>query len=425
MNDHMPDPNGEHAPMEQHHNPAGTAKPDNGDAPAPFQDIQLPDGSDPISKGIIRRVRRNGETVTVDIGIDGLGDDLAERIVEQIRGAALTLPDTEHARVLPINHEDKDVELPEVDHVLAVASAKGGVGKTTVSVALARTLSAQGFDVGLFDADIYGPNVPHLLEDIEGPVLTNENGQPVPLESEGLQMLSPGVVGGEAPTARRGAIAYGAVENLLGQGAWDDRDVMIIDMPAGTDDVVGAALEHVPVDGAVFVTTPFDASVDDTRRTVELFEENGVAPIAAVVNMNGFTCECCGEENELFDDTVDIDVPEIHELPFDHDLQRNPGGKGGHDSLVGLAESVGGYLEDVLRAVPEDAIDLRGLPPESQSRQLSDEVANADAGETVQAAVEDPVAVEGMLRNEIESLIDGIERREIGTTGTLLELQRR
>lgn len=393
------------------------------DPPEPFRDVSLPDGSDPISKGVVQRIRTLDGTVTVEVTIEGLGDDIAERIVEQLRGAALALPEAEHARIVPVAHGDKDVELPDVDYVLAVASAKGGVGKTTVSVALARTLSERGLDVGLFDADIYGPNVPHLLEDVEGPVLTNENGQPVPLESDGIQMLSPGVVAGDPPTARRGSIAYGAVENLLGQGAWDDRDVMLIDMPAGSDDVVGAALEHVPVDGAVFVTTPFDASVDDTKRTIELFDENGVAPIAAVVNMNGFTCECCGETNQLFEDPVDLDVPTVHELPFDRKLQRDPG-SADYGAFDGLGESVETFLKDVLGAVPDDAVDLRGLPADSQVRQLSDELAVAEAGSDVRAVVEDPTWVSETLRRDVGDLLAGVDRRQMGTTGTLLELER-
>ncbi len=390
----------------------------------PFRRIELPDGTDPVSKGIVRRLERTNDTVTVEVAIDGLGESLTERIVEQIRGAALTLPETDRVRVLPSRSDGKAVELPTVDHVVAVASAKGGVGKTTVAVALARTLSARGYDVGLFDADIYGPNVPHLLEDVEGPVLTNENGQPVPLESDGLQMLSPGVVGGEPPTARRGAIAYGAMENLLGQGAWEGRDVLVIDMPAGSDDVAGALLEHVPVDGAVFVTTPFDASVDDTERTVKLFEENGVATVAAVVNMNGFDCECCGERNELFEDPVEIDVPTVHSLPFDRGLQRSPGGKGGHEALAELAGTVEGFLDDVLGSLPEDAVDLRGLPRDSQIRQLSAEVAYRPSGDRVRALVEDPTWVRDAIREDVGDLLADVNTRPIGENGTLLELDR-
>ena len=122
--------------------------------PEPFQEIELPDGSDPISKGIVRRVRTHDGVVTVEVAVDGLGESLKERIVEQIRGAAFTLPEAEHVRIRPVAHEEKDVELPEVDHVIAVASAKGGVGKTTVSVGLARTLADRGLAVGLFDGDL-------------------------------------------------------------------------------------------------------------------------------------------------------------------------------------------------------------------------------------------------------------------------------
>lgn len=390
--------------------------------PEPFLEIELPDGSNPIEKGVVQRVRQDEETVIVDIVIEGLGDSLSERIVQQLRGAALSLPGAEHARIQTVNHGDKDIELPEVEHVIAVASAKGGVGKTTVSVALARTLADRGLRVGLFDADIYGPNVPHLLEDVEGPVLTNDVGQPVPLETDGIQMLSPGVVGGEPPTARRGAIAYGAMENLLGQGAWEDREVMLIDMPAGSDDVAGALLEHVPVDGAVLVTTPFDASIDDTRRTLALFEENGVTPISVVVNMNSFECDCCGEQNTLFEDPVDLDVESIHELPFDRELQRSPGGAGGHAAIDGVADSVEEFVDTVLGDVPEDAIDLRGLPAGSQIRQLSAEVGAAETGETIKGVVENPESVIAGLEDDVGNLLESVDKLQSGTTGAVLEL---
>ncbi|MDZ5812088.1 P-loop NTPase [Halorubrum sp. AD140] len=390
----------------------------------PFREITLSDGSDPIEKGIVRRVRRLDGTVTVDVAVGGLGGSLAERVVEQIRGAALTLDGADHVRVQPVRNEETTVDLPAVDRVLAVGSAKGGVGKTTVSVALARALDARGYSVGVFDADIYGPNVPHVL-DVDGPILTNDTGQPVPLDADGVQLLSPGVAGGEPPTARRGAIAYGAVENLLAQGDWDDCDVLLVDLPAGNDDVVGALLEHVPLDGAVFVTTPFDASVDDTERTIGLFEEHGVPPVAAVVNMNRFVCDCCGEPNTLFDDPVDVDVPVVHELPFDRRLQRDPGHERAAEALKGVTATVDAYLTDLDEAVPDDAVDLRGLPPASQVRQLADDLAAAEPGETVAGVVEDPVAVEEDLPAAAGAILDEIRRSQPGTTGTLLTLSRR
>ena len=393
-------------------------------APTPFEEIILPDGSNPIEKVIIRRIGDDNGTITVEVAIKGLGEELAERIVEQVRGAALSLPQADHVRIRSAQREEKSVSLPEVDHIIAVASAKGGVGKTTISVALARTLSARGYSVGLFDADIYGPNIPHVMAGIEGPVLSNERGQPVPIESGGVQVLSPGLVGGDPPTARRGAIAYGAVENLLGQGAWTDREILIIDMPAGSDDVAGAALEHVPVDGAVFVTTPFDASIDDTKRTIRLFRENGVTPVAGVINMNSYSCSCCGSENRLFEDIVDLDVPVIHELPFDRTLQRNPGGVTADGALRKLAVSVEQFVETVLRAVPTDAIDLRGLPPDSQIRQLGDELARTEPGATVRAVVDRPDVIEQDVLANGHQLIDRLTRSRIGQTGTLIELTR-
>ena len=391
--------------------------------PEPFRDVELPDGSDPIERGILRRVRRDGGTITVDVAIGGLGEDLAERVVEQIRGAALALDGAEHVRIQPVRYRRSAVDLPQADHVIAVASTKGGVGKTTVSVALARALSTRGLDVGLFDADIYGPNVPHLL-DVDGPILANEHGQPVPLDADGIQVLSPGAAGGEPPTARRGSIAYGAVENLLAQGDWDEMDVLLVDLPAGSDDVVGAALEHVPLDGAVFVTTPFDASVDDTARSVALFSENGVPPVAAVVNMSQFTCECCGEPNTLFADPVDLDVPVVHELPFDRRLQRDPGRAGNTEAIGALAESVEAFLADLGGEVPDGAFDLRDLPPASQARQLADDLAAAGPGETVSAVVEDGAWLEEALRDGAAGLVDDVSHVHLGTAGVLLELSR-
>ena len=393
---------------------------DEPDAPAdPFREVVLPDGSDPIERGIVRRVREEDGTVTVEVAIGGLGESLAERVVEQVRGAALTLPNAEHVRVVPARHEDKSVDLPPVDRVVAVASAKGGVGKTTVAVALARSLSSAGLAVGLFDADIYGPNVPHLLA-VEGPILANEHGQPVPLEADGLQLLSPGLAGGEAPLARRGVIAYGAVENLLAQGAWGDLDVLVVDLPAGSDDVVGAALEHVPIDGAVFVTTPFDASVDDTRRTLDLFEQHGIPAVAGVVNMHRFVCECCGEPNVLFDDAVELPVPVVHEVPFDRRLQRDPGGEV-PAAIAALAGTVEAFLADLDADVPEGASDLRGLPRASQVRQLADDLAAAAPSETVAAVVEDPDRVEAEVRAGAGDLLAAV-RRTGG--GSVLALER-
>lgn len=389
----------------------------------PFREITLPDGTDPVEKGICRRVSERDGTVTVEVAVGGLGEGLAERIVEQIRGAALSLEDADHVRIQPVRTDETAVELPQVDHVLAVASAKGGVGKTTVTVALARALTARGMDVGIFDADIYGPNVPHLL-DVEGPILADEEGRPVPLEVDGIQMLSPGVAGGEAPTARRGAIAYGAVENLLAQGDWDERDLLLVDMPAGSDDVTGAALEHVPLDGAVFVTTPFDASVDDTRRTIRLFEENGVSPVAAVVNMSRFTCECCGEPNTLFDDAVDFDVPALHDLPFDRRLQRDPGSEQSHEAIEDVAATVDAFFAELDSEVPDGAVDLRGLPPASQVRQLADDLAAVAPGETVAAVVGDPHSVEDGLRAAAGDIVDEVRRSQPGTTGVVLEFSR-
>ncbi len=381
----------------------------------PFSAITLPDGDDPLSKGIITDLCSSDGTTTVRVDINGLAASLAERVVEQVRGAALCLPGSDHVRVLPDQGGKESIELPTVDHVIAVASTKGGVGKTTVAVCLARALADRGLRVGLFDADIYGPNVPQVL-DIEGPVLSNGDGQPVPIDADGMQVLSPGIVSGTAPTVRRGAIAYGAVETLLGQGAWEDRDVVIVDMPAGTDDVAGAVLEHLPIDGAVFVSTPFDTSLDDTSRTIELFERQGVNAVAGVMNMTQYRCPCCGEASELFQNPGSLAVPIVHELPFNPELQRDP--TADLAGFVAVAATVEEYLTS-LEEYPADAIDLRGLPVPSQVRQLADELAAGFA--PFAAVVEHPDRVIADLTHTAGDLIDSIDQSAAGTA-TLLSI---
>lgn len=140
--------------------------------------------------------------------------------------------------------------------------------------------------------------------------------------------------------------------------------------------------------------------------------------------MSTYECDCCGEENDLFDDTVELDVPTIHRLPFDRELQRNPGGKGGHDALAGVADSVEAFVDEVLGAVPPEAVDLRSLPPENQVRQLSTELAIADSEETVRAVVEDPTEVVDTLRADVGELLEGVDTAQGGTTGAMLELTR-
>ena len=387
----------------------------------PFREIELPDGTDPVEKGIVRRVCEREGTVTVEVDIDGLGERLAERVVEQVRGTAIALDGAEHVRVEAVRDTGEKLELPTVDRVLAVASAKGGVGKSTVSVGLARALDARGLDVGLFDADIYGPNLPHLL-DVEGPILANDSGQPVPLDADGIELLTPGLAGGEIPTARRGVIAYGAVQNLLAHGDWGDLDVLLVDMPAGSDDVAGAALGHVPLDGAVFVTTPFDASVDDTRRTIDLFAEHGVPAVAAVVNMERFVCQCCGEPNALFDDAVDLPVPVVVDLPFDRRLQRDPGRGAVAGVFDDLAATVEAFCAEADADVPDGAVDLRGLPRPSQVRQLADDLAARAPGETVVAVAEDPDWLAAAISAAAGDLVGEVSRP--GAAGSTIEIGR-
>ncbi|WP_135853922.1 P-loop NTPase [Halorussus salinus] len=329
--------------------------------------------------------------------------------------------------------------LPEVEHIVAVGSAKGGVGKTTVATLLARAL-ADEYDVGLFDADIHGPNVPEMVG-VEGPVEATDDGRAAPAEVDGMQVMSVGLIADDAPLAWRGAMAHDALTELLEDTAWSDRDVLVVDLPPGTGDVVLTMLQEVPVTGSVLVTTPFPTSLSDTGRSAALLEENGVPVVGAAVNMHGFTCENCGHDHDLYGGSEtgpeeELGVEVLAELPFDRGLQRPD--SGGPDAatpgpVADLAESVGEFVERDDAgpvSVPDSALDVRGLPPRIRHEQVGEEFAALDPGEEFYVVNDhDPSPLAQMLAGEHtdespEGAFDTCEVHRRGPDEWVLELRR-
>jgi ATP-binding protein involved in chromosome partitioning len=189
--------------------------------------------------------------------------------------------------------------LPDVKAIVAVASGKGGVGKSTVAVNLAVALALRGHKVGLLDADIYGPSLPRMLGLARRPEVKGDKMQP--LEAWGVKCMSIGfLVEEETPMIWRGPMVMGALEQMLGQVSWGVLDVLVVDMPPGTGDAQLTMAQRVALTGAVIVSTPQDIALIDARRGVKMFERVHVPVLGLVENMSFYCCPNCGHRAELF-----------------------------------------------------------------------------------------------------------------------------
>ncbi len=214
--------------------------------------------------------------------------------------------------------------LPGVRNIIAVASGKGGVGKSTTAVNLALALAAEGASVGILDADIYGPSQPQMLG-IGGEKPESHDGKSMqPMRAHGIQAMSIGfLVDVETPMVWRGPMATQALTQLLKDTRWDDLDYLIIDMPPGTGDIQLTLSQSVPVTGSVIVTTPQDIALLDARKGLKMFEKVGVPILGVVENMSIHICSKCGHEEPIFGTgggqklCADYGIPFLGALPLD------------------------------------------------------------------------------------------------------------
>ena len=233
--------------------------------------------------------------------------------------------------------------LPGVRNVVAVASAKGGVGKSTVCMNLAIGMARRGLRVGLLDADIYGPSVQLMVGVRRQPELTDGD-RLVPIEAHGVRMMSMGFLADEStPVVWRGPLLAQAVQQFLRQVEWGDLDILLIDMPPGTGDIALTLSQVIALSGALIVTTPQDVALEDVERGVAMFEKVEVDVLGLVENMSYYVCPHCEERHEIFGSgggralAAAVGTEFLGELPLDGSIRR--GGDEGLPLVAAAPES--------------------------------------------------------------------------------------
>ncbi len=289
------------------------------------------------SKGV-RNVAIDGDAVTVDVVLGYPAKSLHDDVRAQVAAALKAVPGVRDARVnvsqeIVAHTAQRGVKLmPNVKNIVAVASGKGGVGKSTTAVNLALALAAEGASVGILDADIYGPSLPTMLG-IHGRPESPDDQSMNPLVGHGVQANSIGfLIEEDNPMIWRGPMATSALEQLLRQTNWRDLDYLIVDMPPGTGDIQLTLSQRVPVTGAVIVTTPQDIALLDAKKGLKMFEKVGIPIIGIVENMSMHTCSNCGHEEHIFGAggaermAKDYGVTVLGNLPLDMSIREQADG---------------------------------------------------------------------------------------------------
>ena len=256
--------------------------------------------------------------------------------------------------------EQPKVPIPGVQHLIAVGSGKGGVGKTTVSVNLAIALSKLGHKVGLMDADVYGPNVPLMMGVRAKPHAVGERIQPI--EKFGVQVMSMGFLNpGDKPLVWRGPMLHSVIQQFLRGVDWGELDYLIIDLPPGTGDVQLTLIQTAPLTGAVVVTTPSEVSLEDARKAIHMFEQVRVPILGLVENMSYLLCPHCSERIDVFSTGGGKRTAEKMEIPFLGELALDPAVRIGGDSGEPITLGPNGQpFVDLARRVEQRASEVRG-----------------------------------------------------------------
>lgn len=304
--------------------------------------IQDPDlGRDIVSLGFVKDIHINEGLVRFAIELTTPACPIKERFRREAEKLVSSLPGVQNvvvtmtSRVRPTHTLPSSLLPPGVRNMVAVASGKGGVGKSTVACNLALALAATGASVGLLDADVYGPSIPKMLgEEGRHPQGDPATGKMLPFEKHGVKFMSIGMLTeGGAPLLWRGPMASKVVQQFLGQVAWGDLDYLLIDLPPGTGDIQLTLTQSVPLSGAVLVTTPQAVAREITQKGLQMFQQVKVPILGVVENMSGFT-GADGKIIAIFGKgggramATDLKVPFLGEVPIDPQVAED--GDAGH-----------------------------------------------------------------------------------------------
>ena len=263
-------------------------------------------GKDFISSKSAKNIQINGSEVSLDIVLGYPAKSVMGQVQNLVSETLAALPGVSKvtvnigSRIVAHKAQQGVTLLPNVKNIIAVASGKGGVGKSTTSVNLALALAAEGATVGLLDADIYGPSQPHMLG-ISGRPESSDGKTMDPMQAHGIQAMSIGfLIDNDTPMVWRGPMVTGALEQLLRDTKWRDLDYLIIDLPPGTGDIQLTLAQKIPVTGAIIVTTPQDIALLDARKGLKMFEKVSIPILGIVENMSTHICSQCGFEEHIF-----------------------------------------------------------------------------------------------------------------------------
>ncbi len=336
-----------------------------------------PDGKTPLlESGLVSEIIVRQGCVYFSLSADPHRLSVYEAIASAAQNAVETLSGVERV-VVSLTHEKspkgtpqrpEPQPIPGVKYIIAVASGKGGVGKSTLACNLAFSLSQKNLQVGLLDCDVYGPSVPMLLGLSDQPETLPER-RLKPLEKQGLQVMSMGfLVQDKEPLVWRGLMVMSAIKQMLHQVAWENRDILVVDMPPGTGDAALTLVQTVPLAGAIVISTPQDLALLDARRALAMFQKVDVPILGLVENMSTFRCPACGTDSPVFahggarQEAQNCGVPFLGEIPL-HMAIRQGSDLG---APVVLSEPNSSYAQAYGQIA--DAIKDALFPPEKKHR---------------------------------------------------------